>query len=112
VAGLCGCNAASDCSSLYSCSLAIHSCQQLCGGANTGCNGGCCTNLLTGGQCVQGNLDTECGGAGGQCDNCQSSCAPGPHCLNNVCGCNNVIDCLAFSSCSPHTSSCASGSCQ
>jgi len=109
--GLCGCNAASDCSSLNACSLAIHSCQQLCGGANTGCNGGCCTNMMTGGQCVQGNVDGQCGATGGQCENCQTACGPGPHCINDVCGCNNSLDCVATSACGSRQT-CTSGSCQ
>jgi hypothetical protein len=111
VGGLCGCNAATDCSSLNACSLAIHSCQQLCGGANTGCNGGCCTNLMTGGQCVQGNVDNQCGAMGGQCENCQTACGPGPHCINDVCGCTTSLDCLAFTSCGSRTN-CSAASCQ
>lgn len=112
VGGICGCATASDCAALNACSMAIHLCQQLCGGANTGCNGGCCSNLSTGGQCEPGNVDTQCGGTGGQCENCQSACGPGPHCLGNVCGCNNSLDCLAFSSCGSRTTCNASNACQ
>jgi len=111
VGGLCGCNAGTDCASLTACSLTIHSCQTLCGGANTACNGGCCTNLSLGGQCVQGNVDTQCGSTGGQCEDCQTACGPGPHCLNDTCGCTTSLDCLAFSSCAPRTD-CSAGACQ
>jgi hypothetical protein len=100
VNGACGCNVASDCAALNACSTALHSCEGLCGGTNTGCNGGCCTNLASGGTCVMGNVDNQCGGTGGQCNDCQTSCNAGPRCLGNSCGCGNNIDCSLASECS------------
>jgi hypothetical protein len=49
---------------------------------------------MSGGTCVAGNLDTQCGGTGGQCNDCQTSCSPGPHCLSNACACATTLDCL------------------
>jgi hypothetical protein len=113
-AGLCGCTAASDCQSLSACSLPLHSCQSLCGGANTGCNGGCCTNLSAGGQCVAGNLNNQCGGTGGQCADCQGACSPGPLCLlgSLKCGCNNNVDCFVNMSCSTRQTCSSANACQ
>ncbi len=96
VSGACGCNVAADCPPLNACSPSLHACSlALCGGANTGCNGGCCTNLASGGTCVAGSSDTQCGGTGGQCANCQTGCNPGPLCIANTCGCRQTSDCLA-----------------
>lgn len=99
VNGACGCNVATDCASLNACSTALHQCQGLCGGANTGCNGGCCSNLDAGGTCQPGNVDNQCGGTGVQCSDCQSGCGPGPHCVANACACGSNLDCLSTVSC-------------
>src|SRR5262249_43633971 len=108
VAGVCGCNAATDCQALNACSIPLHSCEQLCGGNNTGCNGGGCRNMATGGQCVQGTVANQCGNTGGQCQNCQSACGPGPHCVNLACACVTSLDCMLTSSCGSRTS-CSGG---
>jgi hypothetical protein len=112
VAGACGCNVATDCQSMNACSLPLHSCESLCGGANTGCNGGCCSNMATGGQCMAGNTDTVCGGTGGQCQNCSSTCSPGPHCLNSACGCSsNLLFNCATMACGMNVSCSDAGAC-
>jgi hypothetical protein len=66
---------------------------------------------MTGGQCMQGNVDNQCGATGGQCENCQTACGPGPHCIGDVCGCMTNLDCIAFTSCGTRTD-CSGGSCQ
>jgi hypothetical protein len=98
VGGVCGCNVATDCPTLNACSTALHQCEGLCGGANTACNGGCCSNI-DGGFCVAGNADNQCGGNGGQCGNCQSGCSPGPRCIANACACSTGGDCLGNVAC-------------
>jgi hypothetical protein len=111
VNGACGCNVPTDCAALNACSTAVHMCQVLCGGANTGCNGGCCTNL-SGGTCVPGNMDMQCGGDGNLCNDCQSGCNPGPHCLANACACGNTLDCLGNSACTGRGICGDAGACQ
>jgi hypothetical protein len=65
------------------CESATHSCQPL--PCSAYCNG-CCTST---GQCLDGDIDTACGGKGALCDNCgmdatcaQNSCLPLPQSTN------------------------------
>ena len=101
---------------LNACSLPLHTCMPAqCGGANTGCNGGCCTNLACGGNCVAGSSRQPVRRHGGRVQpTARTGCSPGPHCLANACGVpHRRLDCLAaVGSCSGRGMACSdAGAC-
>jgi hypothetical protein len=83
VAGICGCNSATDCGAQRACDVAKHMCTNACN-ANQLCNGGCCLGAVNGmnGTCDIGTGNSSCGSTGGACAACAND---KPTCIAGAC---------------------------